>query len=279
MKPEQFSEAMNELPNKYIEEAARYRKPKRWALWVDLAACLCLAAALVLIFSPPRTPEDPVAEAPSEGGPPYVMVGGRRFIESSWMSPEIVSREIPEGFSPAGTLTEGEFSGHEYYVNVEVPEWIYVRTEVRTDGLLDEHGTVIRSEPHEAYLRFVDARLRGRHLVCRDDTLYIDLWSAGTGDLSAETYDRVEKQYGVRIEGALPAGFASLGTAPFTGYDTIPEGALGCNIRKTEVLGSEAEPEILLIPTEWYTAPDGSGEILHTGFDVYVRLEREMDFS
>lgn len=73
---------------------------------------------------------------------------------------------------------------------------------------------------------------------------------------------------GYRFEGAAPDGFVSAGTTEFTGYDTIPQGALSSNQGSYEVFINPDEPDVILERTNWSSA-DGE----HKGFDVYIRYD------
>lgn len=54
MNSKRFSEAMNELDDRYIEEAMQYGKKQKksvWVKWGTMAACLCLIVAGGLLFT------------------------------------------------------------------------------------------------------------------------------------------------------------------------------------------------------------------------------------
>lgn len=267
MKSEEFYEILGEIREDYVEEA-EHQKPRRArGKWLALAACLCLAAALTIPFlhRAPQTPRCADAD-----GPQHFTVDGRTYIISPHLS---VSDTLPDGFALAGTTdVEGGFENCPYYENPDVPEWIYVYQEVRTDGTVDETGTLTATPPHNAYARYVDARLRGRNLICYHGEYYISMWTASVGtDITQEEHDAADARYGNRIEGGAPEGFVLAGTADFTGDDTIPTGALATNAAAADVYYSPADPDVLLLQTHWFTAPDETGETEHTGFDVYIR--------
>ena len=258
--------------------ASRAKKP-RWTRWGAAAACLCLAAAL---FALPAlreaAPEAPGAEtesdpaAVSRDGPPHLVLDGIAFYISPHLS---ASKTLPDGFSPGGTAEVNGVGDCSYYLNPDIPEWVYVRQEVRTDGTLDETGTLIPTEPHVAYVRYVDERLRGRDLLSCDGRLYISMWSAncygGDPDVSSAFYDEIYDSYGIRIEGGVPEGFLSAGVAEFSGDDTIPSGALSSNKEAAEVLVNPDDPDVVLAATQWYTAAAGEdGETRHEGYNVYL---------
>lgn len=264
-------EALGEIDGAYVEQAAQYRgiAARRGLMkWGALAACLCLlAAVLIPALAAPPEPQSGGA-AGSAGGaadaPPCVSAGGRRYYEST--HPTVLDA-LPEGFSQSGTTDAGGAADCPYYLNPDAPYLLYVRQPVRQDGAAGG-GT------RTAFVRYVDERLRGRDLLSIDGALYISLWSADCSaaepDAAQALCDGAMDRYGVRLAGAAPEGFASVGTAAFSGYDTVPSGALASNTGAAEVYRSAAEPEVALVKTHWYTAAEG-GQARHDGFDVYVR--------
>ncbi len=239
------------------------KKPKR-PPWVALAACLALVVGIALRF----WPQTPAPVPPAGDGPPSITVDGVQYMASSYVA---ISEECPEGFVYGGPSEWGD-----YYVNPEVPEWVYVYCEVRSSGQTDQTGTLIPTQPHMAYLRYVDAEIRGDDFVCCDGVLYRSLWSStcwgDNPDMSPEAYDAVIQSYGPRIEGAAPAGFDRKGRAEFSGYDTVPTGTLSCNTGTPEILLSK-DGQILLASTVWHTAPQDDGQTEHQGWNVYVPVQ------
>lgn len=287
MTREAFYEALGEVCEKYVTEAQMVRKPKKpvWMKAGAIAACFLLVIFVHLALTFPKNSaenekaegdtQDSVerenAEGDAQDSPPSVKLNGRIFYVSSYFT---VSEKVPEGFEYAGKTKIG---GEElsYFLNPDIPEWVYLYQEVLTDGTVDETGTLTRTEPHMAYVRYVDERLRGKHLLSCDGRLYIDMWSASyydrEPDVSQEFYEAVEAEWGIRLNEEIPEGFQSVGVAEFLGYDTIPSGALASNIRTAEVFVNPNKPQIVLMATEWYTATDEeNGETKHTGYDIYI---------
>jgi len=261
----------------YVEAAEQPPKNKKaaWLRWAPIAACICILISLpILIFYPAETPQDTMAPSSPGDGPPNLVKDGIVYYISSYLS---VTEELPEGFVYAGEADVGGFENCPYYVNPEMPEWIYVCQEVRTDGTVDATGTMNPAEPHDAYVRYVDELLRGRDLVCYNGMYYISLWSAkpygNNPDVTNEYYDAMQARYGIRVEGEAPEGFVCAGVAEFTGYDTVPRGTLASNQGADEIYVNPDEPDILLVSTQWYTAPQENGETRHEGFDVYIRYD------
>lgn len=255
------------------ETAYRSKKKPVWLKWGAIAACLCLVVSIaipVLFQQSPDTPHDTMD--PSDG-PSSLVVNGTSYLISPHLA---VSDDLPDGFVRAGEASVGGFENCPYYTNPDMPEWVYVYHEVSTDGKVDATGTLNRTEPHNAYVRYVDERLRGKDLVCYNGEYYISMWSAqdygNTPDVSHEYYDKMESAYGIRIEGEPPVGFASVGIAEFSGNDTIPRGMLVSNEGAYEVYADSNNPDVVLVATKWHTAPVGeNGETSHSGFNVYIR--------
>ena len=251
----------------YVEAADR--KPLRqrhgWIPWAAAAACLCLLLAAIPAFSQkPSTPQEGTTDY---GGPPRVAVNGRTYVISPYLAS---SEELPDGFTYAGTTdVDNGFEDCAYYTNPDIPEWIYVYQEVRTDGTVDETGTLVSTPPHNAYTRYVDERLRGKKLVCFDGNYYISMWSAWYSgedpDVIEAYYEKIYEQYGIQIEGAVPDGFTLAGTAAFSGDDTVPKGTLASNEGEVEVYYDASNPEVILVEARWFTVQGA-----HDGFDVYI---------
>lgn len=189
---------------------------------------------------------------------PQVEVEGTTYLVSSYLWGE---NQLPEGFTSAGTLADGEFAGAEYYTDPDTPLWVYVKHE-------------------DTYQRYVDQAIRGKEYICYNDQLYISLWSAdyygNHPDMTEEEYEAAREPYNVRIEADSVPGYESVGTAEFSGYETVPTGPLSCNTLPEEVYANPNEPEFLLFPTVWYTHTDQEEEeTRHTGFNVYVLVDNE----
>ena len=251
----------------YVEAADRkpLRQRRGWIAWAAAAACLCLLIAAIPVFSQkPSTPQEGTTDY---GGPPRVAVNGRTYVISPYLAN---AEELPDGFTYAGTTdVDNGFEDCAYYTNPDIPEWIYVYQEVRTDGTVDETGTLVSTPPHNAYTRYVDERLRGKKLVCFDGNYYISMWSAWYSgedpDVIEAYYEKIYEQYGIQIEGAVPDGFTLAGTAAFSGDDTVPKGTLASNEGEVEVYYDASNPEVILVEARWFTVQGA-----HDGFDVYI---------
>lgn len=284
MKNEKIYDGITGIREEIVLRAENYKFHKSshrnsWMKWGAMAACLCLIVSFSAIISYRAKPEMPLrgeeSSTPGNALPPHIGVDGKTYIISSYLA---MSKECPEGFVYAGKSAVGGMEDCSYYINPEIPEWVYVYQEVSTDGTVDETGTLNRTEIHCEYVRYVDESIWGKDFVCYNGQLYISLWSASISgespDVERELYDEIENTYGVRIKADSQEGFVSVGIAEFSGRDTVPKGKLSCNTDSVEVLVNPTDERVLLIPTEWYTAPQGeNGETKHSGYNVYVRME------
>ena len=277
MRGNEFLEKIGLIAPEFIEEAEAKQKRRKnpWPKWLAAAACICILAGVVLSVDFYEPPQEPETSDPGEG-PPNLTENGIKYFISPYA--DSVYKELPEGFAYAGETDAGGFENCPYYVNPDMPEWVFVYHEVRTNGEVDSSGTIIPAEPHDAYVRYVDERLRGKDLVCVSGDYYISMWSAkpygNNPDVSAEYYDEMETKYGVRIEGEPPEGFVLTGTTEFSGHDTVPKGTLVSNEVEFEVYANPDIPEIIYVSTFWYTATaDENGETKHEGFNVYIKYD------
>ena len=280
MKEIRLAELIGEVREDFVEQAQPpVRKKRPWSTVLALAACIALVIAIGAVspffqrkgaadLGAPLAPEATEESAPEtpESLLPHVKVDGVSYYISSHLSSY---DECPETFAEGGILESGEYAGCRYYISAEYPHLVYVYTMTNNRGEVDSSGTVIPTEPHMAYLRFVTEEMRGKDFVCVDGQLYTSMWN-GWRTVDGEFYDRIEAEYGVRIEGDAPEGFASVGTAEFAGWDLWPEDALSSNTGEEEIYVNPENPDIVLVATTWHTV---QGE--HRGFHVYLRYDRE----
>lgn len=257
------------------------KKPwPRWLKWTIPAVCLCAAMVLTLpllhrpaeVSVPAQADEEYESDAPGGCKPPNFTVDGRSFVVSPSLSGG--SQTLPEGFACAG---ETDYC-YEYYTNPAIPEHIYVYEPYMYIDEVDSTGNVVGTMPVYRYQRYVDERLRGKELICCRGEYYISMLSAdyftGQPDVNRAYYDQMCEIYGKRIEGDVPEGFVSAGRAEFSGYDTVPQGELSCNVGAMPIYVNPDEPDVVLFPTIWQTAPLGAeGETNHKGFKVYIRYD------
>lgn len=208
MKPENLIDAMGLLDDDIIESAEKNRSLKKNPFlikWLSLAACIVLAVLVcVPLFNRPDLIHPPVETLPPETEqnewalPPSVLLNGNKYIISA---NGVSFATCPEGFEKAGTITDGEFDGMDYYTNPDVPEWIYVYTGVNSPGAVKEF--------QNAFMRLVLTDVREWY-IRYNGQLYVN-----------------PSSYIKRSE--LPDSFSEVGTTLFEGYDTIPYENLGSN--------------------------------------------------
>ena len=262
MKAEQLCDLLGELDETFIEEAELYHANRRRTAFLRiaaLAACLCLvltAVVLPLMHRTASSPESPACD-PADLAP-HLLYNGKTFIISPYLE---ISDTLPEGFTFVGSAPAGGFDSCDLYTNPAFPEWVYVHQEVYNN---------LTGETPMKYVRYVDLAIRGKDFVCVNGAVYVSLWSVAPSE-SPQLYARAQETYGIRIKGDAPAGFASLGKAEFSGYDTVPQGVLSSNTGTEDVLFCPNDPDILLVSTAWHTAPDETGETRHTGWNTYIR--------
>lgn len=265
-----------------VETLRRKKKRSVWMKWGTLAACLCMVVAIVIstVFrQSTESPNDTIDPGSDSSGPACLVVNGIQYLISSHVS---VSDELPGGFTYAGKADVGGFGDCPYYTNPNVPEWVYVYQEVGIDGTFDETGSLTRTDPYGAYVRYVDIRLRGKDIVCYNGDYYISMWSAQSygsfPDVSYEYYNKIENTYGIRVEGDVPAGFISAGIAEFSGNDTLPRGELVSNVGAHEVYVNPDVSDVLLVPAYWHTHTKEEGkETKHKGYNIYIRYDCPLD--
>ena len=273
MRGNELLDKMELVHSAYIDAADEKPAGKKhpWRKWAAAAACLCLIIAAIPFFA--NKPSTPHGGIDAEFGPPHIVIDNIKYYISAHLS---ASNELPDGFVAAGNIDiDGGYENCPYYLNPDIPEWVYVYHEVRTNGNIDETGTLINTPPHNAYVRYVDERLRNACLVCFNGKYYISMWSADcygdNPDVTKEYYDKIYSMYGVRMEGAVPHGFELAGTAVFTGDDTVPKGMLASNEAEAAVYFNPDDPSVILVETHWFTATaQENGQTRHDGYDVYI---------
>ncbi len=271
MKGEEFLEKLEFIDPELIEKAEE--KPKKKSAEILKFAAIAAAALLICIISVYLPSESPVE--PGDHAPAFTSLDGNKFFVSSYA--DAISDELPEGFEYSGKADIGGYENVPFYTNPDIPEWAYVYQTVYSNGELDSFGTLIPTEPHEAYLRYVDIRIRGAQLINIDGEHFISMWSVRPygeePDVTAEYYDYIEATYGIRIEGEPPEGFAFLGKTEFSGHDTVPKENLHSNYGVFDVYANPAVPEVILVSTQWHTAESDKNGTINKGFDVYIKYD------
>jgi len=250
--------------------------PKARWLILCIAACLVLAAALAL----PRISggeEEPSYGEPAGGNDGrYFELNGRTYGRPGRASD--ITNELPEGFSLAGQIT---VAGEEvpYYTNPETPQLLYIRTTVTTNGEVDPTGHIVRTEPHLGYILYAEDGLYHRDLISYNGKLFLSMWSAVSygedPDVPDAFYTYVQETYDLTTD-SLPEGFVSVGTAEFSGFNTIPTGPLsfngriGSNEAPIEVFANSAADDVIFAAVvSSPTRPSSSGE-----YDTFIRCDK-----
>ncbi|MBQ2866063.1 MAG: hypothetical protein IJE90_06075 [Clostridia bacterium] len=261
MTADKLYELLGDIDQTLINECDARPRPKAKPdparqKWYAAVACLCIAVciALPLMLHKPDSPHssdqsDVQGDTGNNTQPPHISLGGVAYYSSSHIP---TSRELPEGYE----LTEdASFIGYSQsspcYVNPDRPEWIYVYSEMRN-----------------AYVCYVDQRLRGSDIICYNGEYYISMrnahYSSSAPAVTKEYYVKMDNKYGRYIDGYLPDGFELAGEAVFTGKDTVPTGALASNDRSGEVYYSTNDPDVLLMEDE---------KMLNPRYYVYIRYD------
>lgn len=113
MNAKKFSEAINEVDDKYYEEAANYRHKKPlWLKWAAMAACLCIAVISVFTLIPGTRFWVDEIEIISEGTLPgaleiypTVMVNNHLY---EWRKGAAIAKELPDDTVLYGDITHVE---------------------------------------------------------------------------------------------------------------------------------------------------------------------------
>lgn len=294
MNAEKLLYAIGNVREEFVREADPARPVKRKNYRPLLATLGTLAACFALIWlirlpnwgsfdaaTEDTKTEDATTESATEdtaagsdgtgggnetmGPVPSITIDGVTYLTSSHSH---ISKACPEGFSHAGEVMIDGID-QAYYTNPEIPEWIYVYQECYNN---------IKQEPYWAYVRWVDASIRGIKFIRYNDQIYcalIDTYYFTEDEVSAEArerYDRADTQYSWRIEAETVEGFTEVGSTVFEEHDRIPQENFGSNIITNEIWANPDDSEILLVRDYWFTAP-ATEEIRHTGFMVYVLYE------
>lgn len=202
--------------------------------------------------------------------PPGVVIDGATYIISGW---DAAAVNLPDGFASGGTVETTTVSGRyfsdcEYYVNPDVPEWVYVYGPVGDD----------RSDVSMSYIRFVPPDIRHNTFIRYDNQIYVQLFNYTDDGEDYKAFHRyksvLEEYYGDRVEGTIPEGCTLVSSAHQEELDRVPRTELGVNHRDYDGADVYADPEdsrVLYVGTAWHTATaEEAGDTLHTGYDVFV---------
>lgn len=263
MKAEKLFQAIGGADDELLERSEEKVKKVAWLKWGISAACLVAVAFAAVILLNTRD-----SDTVSHDGPPEIMVNDTTYIMSS--SYTAVSA-CPDGFEYNGTIDAGNTEdayliGCNYYVNNEVPEWIYVYCEVWDS----------QNNASTAYVRFVAKDIRNNDFIRYNDRIYVSMWGDwfSKDDSHRAEYDKMQERYGIRIETDIPEDGVLAGKAHFEKTDRIPKIQLGvddADYDNAEVYANPDDDQVLYVGTSWYTATkEEGGETLHTGYDIFI---------
>lgn len=261
MNAKKFSNALGNVRDEYVSEAIVYqnkRKRHNWAKWGIMAACLCIAVCVVVI--PFMNTEQP--QFPEQSVAPNVLINNTTYIQSAH---GIAFETCPNGFEYGGKIESGTAKGCSYYINPQMPEWIYVEHEIKRIGTTDEF--------YPGYVRYVDENIRGKNFINYNGNIYVLMYHAECPtDIEESVYDEVENSYGLKIEASGVDGFTPIGTTVFEGFDVIPYESFGSNShQKTQQIYANANIEnVILVSSTWCTSFG-----THDGFEVYIKSNFE----
>ena len=149
MNAKKFSEAMNKLDHKYIEETLNYKQKVKKSFWGKLgaiAACLCLIAVVGIMI--------PFGEHKDAVTAPMIIIRGQNYV-----APDMPVEELPAEYHYLRNLTEKEandtgLTGCAIYVDPQDEHMrkIYLYQECGTP--IDAH-TVDNTQRQWAYVQWI----------------------------------------------------------------------------------------------------------------------------
>jgi len=249
--------------DKEMTEQHEKRKIKiHWIRWSAVAVCIVLITGSIIFAN----------KGNSDAGSSVsgILVNNITYYKSSW---DIAVMECPDGFQYGGTVETTNDAGKyllgcKYYINNDIPEWIYVSCKV-----WDEYN-----HDSMAFVRFVTADIRWNIFINYNGNIYVNLMSYTASTDSSESFYKdkldLENRYGLKIEAAVPEGCSLAGNAHLETLDRIPQTELGINSTSYDnatVYMNPDDSQVIYVGSSWYTATgEETGETLHTGYDVFV---------
>lgn len=255
-----ISDAITNISTEYIEKAADYSVAKKahkpaWLKWGTMAACLCLVCIVVISFVRTEHPTDTdLSQAPN------VVINSTTYFQSAH---QIAFEKCPNGFEYGGVIENGTAESCSYYINPQMPEWIYVKQETKLIGTADDF--------YIGYVRYVDESIRGKEFIIYDGAIYVSMLSAEYPSVVDKAlYDEIDSTYGRVIAASSVDGFLLVGTTAFEGFDVIPYNDFGSNTHQKEeqIYANPDNENVILLSTSWETS---SG--VQAGFDVYIKTD------
>ena len=215
------------------------------------AACLCIVC-IVLFFLMRKEQPDISDNCPA----PNIVLNGTTYVQAQF-SYSIAFETCPDGFEYGGVIEGGIAEGCAYYINPQIPEWIYVEQYAKRKGTVDDF--------YPGYVRYVDESII-KDFVNYNGAIYVSMFSVEYPfDVDKALYDEIESTYGLRIEDSNVSGFLPVGTTVFEGFDVIPYNDFGSNThQKEEQIYANADNENVILLSRLR-------EAYYKGFGVYIK--------
>ena len=272
MKEEKLFHAVGSADEKLLARSEKKVKV-HWVKWCSIAAGIILIACAATYLLVNYTNSNATNTA---DGPINITVNNVKYY-FSWHS----EQTCPDGFEYAGTINSASGDGSamvlncQYYVNDEIPNWIYVYTNLMSG--FPKSNIEIVNKNDMTYVRFVTAETLYKSCIFYNGQLYQSMWSylaAEVDEASLWTaYNDLESRYGTQTE-TIPEVCVLAGSAHLEEEDRIPKTELGVNFKKYDHSAVYANPndsQVLYVGTSWHTATkEEKVDTLHNGYDVFV---------
>ena len=252
-----------------------------WVKWCSIVAGIILIACAgsYLLGNYMNSNVENIAN-----GPLHITVNSVNY-NFSWHS----EQECPDGFEYAGTINSaiGGASSMvlncKYYVNAEIPSWIYVYTNLMSGfpelvgNDVPDSTTTNANGKVMTYVRFVAAEALYKRCIFYNGQLYQSMWSYMAGKENDESllsaFKDLESRYGIQTE-TIPEVCVLAGSAHLEEEDRIPKTELGVNFKEYDhsaVYTNPNDSKVLYVGTSWHTATEAEKvDTLHNGYDVFV---------
>jgi len=272
MKEEKLFQAIGSADEKLLARSEKKAKV-HWVKWCSIAAGIILivsAASYLLVnyLNPANTN--------TANGPINITVNNVIYY-NSWHS----EQTCPDGFEYAGTINSEIGDGSamilncQYYVNAEIPEWIYVYTKLLSG--FHESNIEILNKIDRTYVRFVTAESLYKRCIFYNGQLYQSMSTFVATEENSDSlwtaFKDLESRYGTQTE-TIPEDCVLVGSAHLEEEDRIPKTELGVNFKEYDNSAVYADPnddQVLYVGISWHTATEEEKvETLHNGYDVFV---------
>lgn len=245
----------------------------KWIMWGSIAAGIILVAcaASYLIINNMNA-----ANTNTANGPTNITVNSATYY-NSWNS----EQTCPDGFEYAGIINSASGDAGamvlncKYYINAEIPKWIYVYTNLMSG--FPESNIMSVDKNDMTYVRFVTAETLYKRCIFYNGQLYQSMSSYVAAEENTDSlwsaFHDLESRYGTCVE-TIPEDCILVGNAHVEELHRIPQTALGVNFSDYENSFVYADPDdsqVLYVSTSWHTATDEEKvDTLHNGYDVFV---------